>query len=153
MSETKEKEENEFEDIDFDLKDEKTTEETETEDKLNLESIEVFTEDERLTRDLIPKTLLYDYFKAKTQQLHGSRFSISKEAVKTLTQLTNEFVKSYLDQLCEYVIELVLMSRLKTAFPRHIKFSHKLISMVRSQTTIPSISKKGAKRLASEKTD
>lgn len=122
------------------------TKEKEIEDELTLDSIEIFTEDERLTRDLIPKTLLYDYFKAKTQQLHGSRFNITKEGVKTLSRLTNEFVKAYLDQLCEYVIELVLLSNLRTAFPRHIAFSHKLINMLRSQTTIPSISKNGAKR-------
>ena len=143
MSDTEEEEE-EFEDIDFeDIKD----------DSWLGDEKEETTDNEPLTRKLIPKTLLYDYFKAKTKELHGSRFNITKEGVKTLSRLTNDFVKAYLDQLCEYVIELVLMSNLKTAFPRHIAFSHNVIAMVRSQTTLLSISKKGAKRLASEKMD
>jgi hypothetical protein len=114
---------------------------------------EELEKNDRLTKYLIPKTLLYDYFKTKTKELHGSRFNITKEGMKTLTRLTNNFVKSYLDQLSEYVIELVLMSNLKTAFPRHIEFSHNVIALVCPQITRPNTSKFDQKRIASKKGD
>jgi hypothetical protein len=112
---------------------------------------EELEKDDRLTKHLIPKTLLYEYFKAKTKELYGSRLNISKEGVKTLTRLTNGFVKSYLDQLCKYVIELVLMSNLKTAFPRHLEFSHNIIAIIGSQKTKTSISNLSLKSIAPKK--
>ncbi|WP_287588342.1 hypothetical protein [Candidatus Borrarchaeum sp.] len=117
----------EFDDIDFDLKDEswlKDEEDLDTEEKLNYDL-------SKIDRDLLSKTVLIEYIRERIKQKHQKRISITGESEKAILKFIENQLKQFLDLLINELIPIVEVSLKKTIFPRHVRYTKSVISRLR----------------------
>jgi len=120
----------EFEDIDFDLKDEDWLED---EDEIEGTEEKPTYDLSKIDRDLLSKSVLIEYIRERIKQKHQKRISVSGESEKALLRLTEDQLKKFIDLLIDELIPIVEVSLKKTIFPRHVSYAKSVLSRLRLQ--------------------
>lgn len=85
-------------------------------------------DESKINRFLLTKTVLIDYIRERTKQIHNKRLLVSSEGEKAIVKVIEYHLKEYLEKFIYVILDLVEVSNLKTIFPRHVYCCEKVVS-------------------------
>jgi len=89
---------------------------------LELEDEDVFDE-EALTRRLVFMSPIVNYVRAKMADIANTSFYTSGEAKKALIEVSDQYLKSMLDALCQELVSIMFLTQRRTIGRGHVAFA------------------------------
>ena len=92
-------------------------------DELSLELDEDVFDEEALTRRLVFMSPIVNYVRAKMADIANTSFYTSGEAKKALIEVSDQYLKSMLDALCQELVSIMFLTQRRTIGRGHVAYA------------------------------